>query len=135
VKSVVCVDPDGTSLEGVGDLNGGVEVGCVDGGSKTVCGVVTDADGISLVLEFGDRANGSEDLLLHDGHVVLDVGEDGGLDEVSLVTLTLAAGNDGGTLVLAGLDVSVWMLVCCSWKGSIDGNTYPMILSNWSCET
>ena len=107
VKSVVCVDPNGTSLEGVRNLNGGVEVGCVDGSSKTVCGVVTDADGVSLVLELGDRAYGSEDLLLHDGHVILDVGEDRGFDEVSLVTLTLTAGNDGGTLVLAGLDVSV----------------------------
>lgn len=114
MKSVVCVDPNGTSLEGVGNLNGGVEVGCVDSGGKTVCGVVTDADGVCLVLELGDRANGSEDLFLHDGHVVLDVGEDGGFDEVSLVTLALTTGNDGGTLVLSGLDVSVWLLVCCS---------------------
>lgn len=107
VKSVVCVDPNGTSLEGVGDLDGGVEVGCVDSGSKTVCGVVTNADGVLLGLELGDRADGSENLFLHDGHVVLDVGEDGGLDEVSLVALALTAGNDGGTLVLAGLDVTV----------------------------
>lgn len=107
VKSVVCVDPNGTSLEGVGDLNGGVEVGCVDGGSKTVCGVVAHADGVFLGLELGDRADGTEDLFLHDGHVVLDVGEDGGLDEVSLVALALTAGDDGGTLVLAGLDVTV----------------------------
>lgn len=107
VKSVVCVDPNGTSLEGVGDLNGGVEVGCVDSSSKTVCGVVTNADGVFLGLEFGDGADGSEDLLLHDGHVVLDVGEDGGLDEVSLVALALAASDDGGTLVLTGLDVTI----------------------------
>ena len=106
VKSVVCVDPNGTSLEGVGNLDGGVEVGCVDGGSKTVCGVVADADGLLLGLELGDRADGSEDLFLHDGHVVLDVGEDGGLDEVSLIALALATGDDGGTFFLAGLDVT-----------------------------
>ena len=107
MKSVVCVDPNGTSLEGVGDLNGGVEVGCVDGGGKTVCGVVANADGLLLGLELGDRADGSEDFLLHDGHVVLDVGEDGGLDEVSLVALALTTGDDGGTFFLAGLDVTV----------------------------
>lgn len=107
MKSVVCVDPNGTSLEGVGNLNGGVEVGCVDSSSKTVCGVVTETDGVLLVLELGDRADGAEDLLLHDGHVILDVGEDRGFNEVSLVTLTLTTSDDGGTFVLAGLDVSV----------------------------
>jgi hypothetical protein len=107
VKSVVCVDPDSTSLEGVGNLNGSVEVGCVDSGSETVCGVVTEADGVFLVLELGDRADGTEDLLLHDGHVVLDVGEDRGFDEVSLVTLALTTSDNGGTFVLTGLDVTV----------------------------
>ena len=107
MKSVVCVDPNGTSLEGVGDLDGSVEVLGVDGGGETVCAGVAKLDGILLGLELGDRADGSEDLFLHDGHVVLDVGEDGGLDEVSLVALALTAGNDGGTLVLAGLDVTV----------------------------
>lgn len=107
VKSVVCVDPDGTSLESVRNLNGGVEVGSVDGGGKTVCGVVANADGVLLGLELGDGADGTEDLFLHDGHVVLDVGEDGGLDEVTLITLALTTSDDGGTLVLTGLDVTV----------------------------
>jgi hypothetical protein len=42
---------------------------------------------------------------LHDLHIFGDVGEDGGLDEVALVTLALAASLDGGTGVLACLDV------------------------------
>lgn len=107
MKGVVGVDPDGTSLQGVGDLNGGVEVGGVDGGGETVCGVVADADGFFLGLELCDGADGTEDFFLHNGHVVLDVGEDGGLDEVALVALALTTGDDGGTLVLTGLDVTM----------------------------
>ena len=107
VDHVVLVDPDGTSLEGVGDLDGGVEVGGVDSGGKTVVGVVADLDDLLLGLELADGADRAEDLLLHNLHVVLDVGEDGGLDEVSLVTLALATSLDGSTLVLTGLDVAV----------------------------
>ena len=105
VKSVVCVDPNGTSLEGVGDLDGGVEVLGVDGGGEAVGGRVAELDGILLGLELGDRADGAEDLLFHDLHVLCNVGEDRGLDEVALVTLALAASLNGGTGVLASLDV------------------------------
>jgi hypothetical protein len=105
VQGVVGVDPDGTCLEGVGDLDGGVEVLGVDGGGETVRGRVAELDGVLLGLELGDRADGTEDLLLHDLHIFGDVGEDGGLDEVALVTLALAASLDGGTGVLACLDV------------------------------
>jgi len=43
---------------------------------------------------------------LHDLHVLGDVGEDGGLDEVALVALAVAADLDGGAGFLAGLDVA-----------------------------
>jgi hypothetical protein len=105
VQGVVGVDPDGTGLEGVGDLDGGVEVLGVDGGGEAVRGRVTELDGVLLGLELGDRADRAEDLLLHDLHVFGDVGEDGGLDEVALVALALTAGLDGGAGVLACLDV------------------------------
>lgn len=105
VKGVVGVDPDGTCLESVGDLDGGVEVLGVDSRGETVCAGVAELDGILLGLELGDRADGAEDLLFHDLHVLCDVGEDRGLDEVALVTLTLATGLNGGTGVLASLDV------------------------------
>jgi hypothetical protein len=105
VQGVVGVDPDGTRLEGVGDLDGGVEVLGVQGGGEAVGGGVAELDGLLLGLELGDRADRAEDLLLHDLHVFCDVGEDGGLDEVALVTLALAASLDGGTGVLACLDV------------------------------
>jgi hypothetical protein len=83
----------------------GVEVLGVDGGGETVCAGVAELDGVLLGLELGDRADGAEDLLFHDLHVLCDVGEDRGLDEVALVTLALATSLNGGTGVLAGLDV------------------------------
>jgi len=105
VQGVVGVDPDGTCLEGIGDLDGGVKVLGVEGGGEAVrCGVA-ELDGILLGLELGDRADRAEDLLLHNLHVFCDVGEDGGLDEVALVTLALATSLDGGTGVLACLNV------------------------------
>ena len=100
------VDPDGASLEAVGDLDGGVQVAGVDGSSQAVGGRVADLDCVLLCLELGDAADGAKDLLLHNLHVFLDVGEDCGLNEVALVALALAASLDGGTLVLAGLDVA-----------------------------
>ena len=105
VKGVVGVDPDGAGAERARDLDGGVEVLGVHGGGEAVGGVVAELDGLLLGLELSDRADRAEDLLLHDLHVLGDVGEDGGLDEVALVALALATGLDGGTGVLAGLDV------------------------------
>ena len=105
VQSVVGVDPDGTGAQGVGDLDGGVEVLGVHGGGETVGGRVADADGLLLGLEFGDGADGAKDLFLHNLHVLGHIGEDRRLDEVTLITLALAASLDGGTGILARLNV------------------------------
>jgi len=105
VKSVVSVDPDGACAEGVSNLDGGCEVSGVDSGGQAVGGVVADLDDIGLGLELGDCADGTEDLLLLNLHVLGYVGEDGGLDEVALVALALAARLDRGTGLLALLDV------------------------------
>ena len=92
----------------------------MDCGGETVGGGVSETDGILFGLEFGDGADGAEDLLLHDLHVFADVGEDGWLDEVALVAVTLAADFDLGTLLLAGVDVAGNVLVnefpCCALR-------------------
>ena len=123
MKSVVCVDPDRTSLERVGDPNGGVEVRGVNGcgcvslckyliqdmrctSRETVCGRVSDLDGILLCLELGNGADWAKDLLLHDLHVLGDVGEDGWLDEVSDITLALATSLNLGAGFLTSVDVA-----------------------------
>lgn len=83
----------------------------MDCGGETVRGGVSETDGILFGLEFSDGADGAEDLFLHDLHVFADIGEDGWLDEVTLVAVTLAADFDLGTLLLAGVDVSGKVLV------------------------
>ena len=102
---VVAVDPDSTGLQSVGNTDGGVDILGVDGSSKTVGGVVTDLDGLSLVLEFLDSDDGTEDLLLGDLHVPSDISENGGLDEVSSVAVALTTDGNGGTLGLSVVDV------------------------------
>ena len=106
VQGVVSVDPDGTGAQGVGDADGGVEVGGVDGGGETVGGAVADPDGVFLVLELGDGADGAKDLFLHDLHVFADVGEDGRFDEVAFLAVAVAADFDLGAGFLAFFDVS-----------------------------
>ena len=68
------------------------------------------AIGILVVVVGDDRQHRAEDLLLGDGHRVVDVGEDGRLHVVAGVeTLGLAepAGHDTGALVDALLDVAL----------------------------
>lgn len=71
----------------------------------TVFGAVTDLDSLVNVLELLDGDDGAEDLFLGNLHVTSNVGEQSGLDEVALVTVALTTLSDGGTLLLAALDV------------------------------
>jgi hypothetical protein len=108
VESVISVYPDGTGAECVGHLDGCVEVGGVNGCGETVRGAVANPDDIGLGLELGDCADGAEDLFLLNLHVLGDVGEDGRLDEVALVTLTLATSLDRSAALLTVLNVAKW---------------------------
>lgn len=105
VELVVAVNPDGTGVEGVADTVGTGEVLGEDTRGKTVDGVVGGLDDLLLSLELGDDDDGAEDLLLDDLHVGLDVGEDGGLDEVAGLAVADTTGEDVGTLLLAALNV------------------------------
>ena len=106
MKHVVLIDPDSTSTELVGDPDGGVEILGVDSRGKTVGGVVSFLDDLLLSVELGNGADRAEDFFLHDLHVLSDIGEDGGLNEVSLVAVTLTASDDGSTFLLTFLDVT-----------------------------
>lgn len=79
-------------MELVADVEGAADVSGEDSGGETVYGVVSDLDDISVVLKLGDNNNRSEDLLLDDLGVWVDVCEDGGLDwKKSRDTLAFAA--------------------------------------------
>lgn len=77
----------------------------MDTGSKTVGSVVTDLDGLVDVLELLDGDDRTEDLLLGDLHVLGNVGEQGRLDEVTLVPVTLTTDLHLGTALFAAVDV------------------------------
>ena len=111
VQHVVLVHPDGSRPQGVADSDGGVEAAGVDGGGETVSGGVAETDGVVFRLEFGDGADGTEDLLLHYLHVFGDAREDGRLDEVALFSVSLPADLDFSTLLLTSIDISAFALV------------------------
>ena len=106
MESIVAVDPYCTGFQSVGNLNRGLEVGCVHGSGEAVRGVVANLDSVGLILELGDCADGAEDLLLLDLHVFCDIGENGRLDEEALVTLAFTAGLYCSTSALAVLDIA-----------------------------
>ncbi len=105
VKHVVAVNPNSSGTDTVGDLDGSVEVVGVDSSRKTVGRVVTSLNSLLNSLELGDRADWAENLLLHNLHVLGNTREDSWLDEVSLVSETLASDLDLGALALSGLNV------------------------------
>lgn len=104
----------------------------MNSGSKTVCGRVAGLDGVFLGLELGDGADGAEDFLLHDLHVISDVGEDGRLNEVADIALTLATSFDCSTGLLAFVNVTKKTTLEHNRRGQgIQAmDAYPMMRSN-----
>jgi hypothetical protein len=106
VEHVVAVNPYGASAETIGNTNGSVQVGSVNSSRKTIVGVVGSLDDLVFCAELSNRADRAKDLLLHNLHVWRNIGEDGGLDEVSLVSVSLTTNLDLGTLLLALLNIT-----------------------------
>ena len=67
----------------LGVTEGGPEVAGIDRRGQSVAHGVRRGDGALIVVRRDDAHHGSEDLLLRDAHVRVDVGEDRGLDEVA----------------------------------------------------
>ena len=74
-------------------------------GSQPINRVVRLLDHIVFLFELDDDIDGIEDLFLDDLHGWVNVGEDGGLDEVAFCSLTLAADLNCGACLLSGLDL------------------------------
>lgn len=106
------VDPGGTSLKLSRDADGTLVILGVNAAGKTICGIVGHLNDFLLRFELGDSQNWAEDLLAHNLHVGLDVGEDGGFDEVSLALLNgLATEFKLGAFIGTRLDVSENLLI------------------------
>jgi hypothetical protein len=105
VELVVAVDPDGAGLEVGGDSVRAGEIAGEDARGETVVCVVGRGDDLVLGVERRHDDDGAENLLADDFHVVGDVAENGGLDKVALLAVTVTAGEDLGTFLLAALDI------------------------------
>ncbi len=108
VQHVILINPDSTSFQSVADADGGVQAAGVDGRGETVGGPVADADGVFFRLEFGDGADRAKDFFLHDLHVLADAREDGGLDEVAFLAVTLTTDFDFGAFLLALFNIPTY---------------------------
>ena len=64
----------------------------IDGSGEAVVAIVDQFQSVVEVARSGDRKHGSEDLFLEDAGLAIDIGDDGGLDEVS-VAGSAAAGE------------------------------------------
>ena len=111
MQHVVLVHPDGSGIQGVADSDGGVEAACMDCCGETVGRGIAETDGVFFRLEFGNRTDGTEDLLLHYLHVFGHARENGRFDEVALFAVALATDFDFGALFLAGVNVTAFVLV------------------------
>lgn len=110
--STVQVDVAGPEL--LGDLAGRGEVLGVDVARKAVDRVVSDLDGLLQVVVRDHAEDGAKDLLAGNGHLVVDVGENGRLDVVTgSQPLGPARSTNNGlgafvdTLLQEGLDLLV----------------------------
>ena len=86
---------DGARAQTGGDPLCAFRVTGLDEGREPVFGVVGDADGLGLVLGPQDAEHGAEDLLPGDGHVVGDIGKDGGAHVPAAVHARRFAGATG----------------------------------------
>lgn len=80
MQLIVAVDPNCAGVELVANIEGAADVSGEDSSGETVDGVVGYLDDISVVLKLGDNNNRSENLLLDDLGIWVDICEDGRLD-------------------------------------------------------
>lgn len=99
------INPDASRLKSIANFNGSIQILSMHTSSQSIECIMSLFKDIFNILEFGDGDYGSKDLFLHDLHLFIDVGEDGGLNEVTLFTMSFTANLNFGTLFLAGFDV------------------------------
>ena len=104
-QEIVAIDPNRPSLKSIRDLNCRIQVLSMNTCGKTVKRLMRLFQNILNILKLGDRDNRSKDFFLHNFHFLVDVGENGGLNEITFLAVTFTAECDFGTLLLAGFDV------------------------------
>src|SRR5437879_13746192 len=77
-----------------------------DRSGQAILRLVCPFDDLVQVLELQDGHHRPDDFLLRDLHVVLHVGENSWLDEITLVAHAVPAGSQRRLLPLSGIDVA-----------------------------
>ena len=106
IKGIIAVDVDCSGSEGVGNLEDVVHVPGDDSSSESIVAVVGSLDDLVHILELHEAHDRAKDLLLGNGHVVGHISEDGGLDEVSFLSVALSSQEQLGSLLLSSLHIS-----------------------------
>ena len=105
--AAAAVDRDLTSAQFAGHITGFVKVFGLHIGRQAVLRVVANIDGLIEAVIAQDRQHGAEDFFLGDGHLVGNIGKNGGLHIIALVQTFRtadAADDQGRALVDTGLD-------------------------------
>src|SRR3954447_12141352 len=105
VGIAIGVDPD---RAGTGLLRKALhasDIPAPDAGSQAIGGTVGDPQRIGLVAELDHAHDWAEDFFLRDPHLVPDIGEHRGADEVAAVADALTAGRQKRAFLLADIDI------------------------------
>src|ERR1700722_2569546 len=106
VKNVIAIDPHRTRSDTVRNRMRLTNVASPYGRSQAVQRLVGPLYNIIQIIEFDDAHHGTKNLLASDLHVVLDIHEHCGFNEITARTCPLAALHQLGSFALAGLDIT-----------------------------
>ena len=90
IKTVRTIDPCSPRLEPVCCIERTLQV-LREHSSQPIYNVVRLSDHVVLIFELDDDTDRTEDFFLHDLHRRVDIGKDGGCDEVAFCSLALTA--------------------------------------------
>src|SRR5690242_779169 len=105
IRPALAVDQNGPGLKCARQAVRAAHVAGPHGSGKAVNRVVTLQDPIFFALERNRRCHRAEYLFPGNSHAVVNVSEDGGLDEIALAMKRLTTGCQSGTFSLAQFDI------------------------------
>jgi limonene-1,2-epoxide hydrolase len=106
IEDVVTIHPHCPGAHLIGDVMRLLDVAGPNGGGKAVQSPIRAVDHFVDALKRDDAHHRTKDLFLRDFHVVLNIGEHGGLDEVAAIADAIAAADQFRALVTARANVA-----------------------------
>ena len=106
VKDVVAIDPHRAGSQIMSHLVRLLNIASPDGSGQSVTGVVCSTSDLGDVLELQDTEDRSEDLFASNIHLVMDVGKNCRLNEVTTIAVASTTGLAVRSLRLTAIDVA-----------------------------